>query len=83
MSHHYDYKVNKVHYLIIKSKKDIKNNKNLRYGQALMNNLFTIDEELYNQITGTKNDPFYNNKNIYNFIIYVYKSWEEIIKDGE
>lgn len=39
-------------------------NKTHRAGQSLMNVLFTIRPDLYNAITNTDRDPFYDNSNI-------------------
>lgn len=40
---------------------------NQRKGQALMNALFKINQHLYNEITGTSADCFYNDANIRQF----------------
>lgn len=37
-----------------------KNHKELRYGQSLMNHLYLVWPEKYNEISGTDDDCFYN-----------------------
>jgi hypothetical protein len=50
--------------LFIKSN-DIKRcNRTLRNGQCLMQALFVLNKDLYNEVTGTDNDPFYVDDNI-------------------
>jgi len=49
----------------------------LRKGQAMMIVLNGINKELYDKITGTENDPFYDNKKIPNFekaVLQYYKN---------
>jgi hypothetical protein len=36
----------------------------MRTGQSYMNALFTVDRDLYDAITGTSADPFYDNANL-------------------
>lgn len=45
--------------------------KGLRQGQAYMNALHYINKELYEQITGTENDCFYDDNKIVNFIKFL------------
>lgn len=43
----------------------------IRMGQALMSSLHKFYPELYNEITGTQFDPFYNDKRIIDFWYYI------------
>ena len=45
--------------------------KGLRHGQAYMNALHYINKDLYNQITGTEADCFYDDNKIVNFIKFL------------
>lgn len=45
--------------------------KDLRIGQSWMNALYDIKPELYKDISGTNNDPFYIDENIHNFLTYL------------
>lgn len=45
--------------------------KNQRLGQSYMNALFLVDDKIYNKITGTKNDCFYDDNKIINFLTYL------------
>lgn len=45
--------------------------KHIRLGQSYMNALWKVSEDLYNVITGTDNDPFYNDDNLTNFINFL------------
>ena len=40
----------------------------LRYGQAMINSLHDIRPDLYQRVTGTENDCFYNDNKIINLI---------------
>jgi len=42
--------------------------RNQRVGQAYMNSLREVNHSLYNEITGTDDDPFYNDNNVVKFI---------------
>jgi hypothetical protein len=43
----------------------------LRLGQSYMNALSKVRMDLYEEITNTENDPFYNDDKIINFINYL------------
>jgi len=45
--------------------------KGLRLGQSYMNALSKVRMDLYEEITNTENDPFYNDDKIINFINYL------------
>jgi hypothetical protein len=47
--------------------------KGLRLGQSYMNALFVVDDKIYNKITGTESDCFYDDNKIINFINYLNK----------
>lgn len=57
--------------LLTQSYRLVSNNKELREGQAYMNALFEIDQKLYNEITGTDLDPFYDDSKINTFFDYL------------
>jgi len=42
-----------------------------RVGQAHMNALFAVNEDLYNEITTTDNDPFYVDDNMDKFMEFL------------
>jgi hypothetical protein len=48
------------------------NEHKLRRGQSYMNALYEIDKDLYNEITGTDCDCFYDDKKISTFIKRVF-----------
>ena len=48
--------------------KYLHNNPELRVGQVYMNALFDIRPDLYQRVTGTENDCFYNDDKIVNLI---------------
>ena len=55
--------------LLNKSMKQIEDYPSLRHGQALMNELFNIDRDLYTRIQEEDiNDPFYNDDKVYKFL---------------
>lgn len=43
----------------------------LRYGQAIMNALNDVRPDLYKEITGTNNDPFYDDNKLVLFMRYL------------
>jgi hypothetical protein len=45
--------------------------KGLRLGQSYMNALALINKELYDEITGTEYDPYYDDDNLHKFINYL------------
>ena len=47
----------------------------MRYGQALMSGLFLIDKELYNKISDTKADCFYDDSKCTQFAVDVISYW--------
>ena len=49
--------------------------KNMRYGQALFNALYILNEELANEIRGTELDPFHNDRRVDMFLNYLEKEW--------
>lgn len=42
-----------------------------RYGQSLMNRLFDVSPELYNEVTATKADCFYKDRNMVDLYDYI------------
>ena len=57
--------------LVIGSQNDIYQWPELREGQSLMNTLYGISPELYLEVTASNIDPFYNDKNLNGFMIYI------------
>ena len=45
--------------------------KDLRMGQSYMNALFLVRRDLYDEVTNTINDPFYDDDKILVFISYL------------
>jgi len=68
------YKLNKEEWdeLIVNTMNLWDNNKELRLGQSYMIELHKINPRIYNLVTSTNNDPFYDDKNISNFLKYIY-----------
>lgn len=50
-------------------------NKELRYGQSLMNKLFEIRPEKYTEITGTEIDCFYSDEKSERTLHYLENNW--------
>lgn len=50
-----------------------KSNPIIRLGQAYMNALADVDIDLYNELTATDADPFYDDMKIPNFLEKVYE----------
>jgi hypothetical protein len=51
--------------------------KDLRFGQAHMNELYKVKPKLCDSITGTKLDIFYTSKNYDEFVSYVSENWDK------
>ena len=49
----------------------------LRKGQCYMNTLAIMNKALYDEITGTDNDPFYVDEKLPQFLELVAKEWDE------
>jgi hypothetical protein len=47
-----------------------------RLGQAYMNVLRDYREDLYQQVTGTRYDPFYDDNRISSFLSWVDNNWD-------
>ena len=45
--------------------------KGLRLGQSYMNALCDLNKEIYDEITNSRIDPFYDNQNLLNFFTYL------------
>jgi len=54
--------------LIDRVKADVLENKFIRMGQSLFNNLYAINPTLADSIRATNSDPFYNNELIGSFL---------------
>lgn len=50
-------------------------NKNLRYGQWMMNSLYADRPDLYVAVTGTQADPFYLDDNFEAFCKFLATRW--------
>ena len=47
------------------------NDRNLRTGQSYMIALNEVDQKMYNEITNTENDPFYDDEKVITLIRYL------------
>ena len=57
----------------------VKNQKDLRYGQALMNYLREISPNAYHSVMFADNvDPFYDDKLVPEFLNYLSNNWTEL-----
>jgi hypothetical protein len=53
----------------------------VRRGQSYMIALYEIDKNLYNAVTATDADPFYEDSNLTKFFKVLTKEWESLDKD--
>lgn len=50
--------------------------KHQRYGQHLMNELFSVRRDLYDFISGTDYDCFYDNKRVNDTLTFLSENWD-------
>lgn len=55
----------------------------LRYGQALMNYLWTYSPDVYNDVVSAKCDPFYDDAIVPEFLNFVYNRIYQINQASE
>lgn len=63
-------------YLATMSTLYLENRDHVRMGQAYMNYLCMVREDLYQKVTGTENDPFYLDMRLPKFFSWLAENWE-------